>query len=815
MNIDEFTGHYTPEFIARLVDLAVNGGDVETRMDQVLRRLARTGPEGKQFRDEVRAARKAAKAGDSNESVGRVVQLAEWMRASGFPEVTALLCALAVNMGNQLGNVLDPEDAADLANITGALASDLHDFDTASIQYHRALEMARQVGNRTAEASFLLNLTNLARSLGDDTEAERLALQALAIAEELEDAYRQLQLLFTLGYMATETGDLDAARQWLDRAEPLTKRVRYPGLTSGYYHLKGLIATKLGDYKVAEVAWKRSLAAARRAGDHDKEVASLQNLAAVAGDAGNHALALRRTRTAATTAAEYRLLSRLTGLLPALVRAEANHGSKARALDAARHLVAVSIATNTGVGEAHALLGATLVDNGQLDEGIAELESAWQLLDGDQSAEAGAARPHLVHNLIVGHANARTLAQVWPELAERAEKIEPTLATEVVQVLGLQMLTQGDIDHSHVAEVLLRSVKRRPPAERAWTAATLAAQATDEGADHAAVQLLNFSLATATRRKQETTLRHIRNDLALALTRTHNYARARKLHNTNLANADADDDSRTHWLALYNLAELSRRTDEPEVAERYARRALIVAIDSNDTDSVLASQLQHGMTLSDLGRYDEATRELDAVLRKADPKTSEYAGASHSLANIELANGDLDKALSHYRTAVDHEARGSIQALESILGYAEALAASGQRRAFNRVFQRAIDAFDDVPYTRDLAIRVTHIARRWALADKPEFAGEVLAAALIIPATAGQQRFKKAMTDAEFPALEEALIAVAAELHYQAEVEPRGDRQQLLDATQIDLRRLSNASVAIAAIDAIHQLLSAIESDSE
>jgi tetratricopeptide (TPR) repeat protein len=813
MNIDELTGHYTPDFLARLLGLAVDGGDVDTRMDKVLRRLARTGPEGKQLRDEVRAARKAAEVGNSNESVGRVVQLAELMRASGFPEFTALLCALAVNMRNQLGNDLDPEDAADLANITGALASDFHDFDTAKVQYDRALEIARQTGNRTAEASFLLNLTNLARSLGDDTQAERLALQALAIAEELEDEYRQLQLLFTLGYMATDNGDLDAARQWLDRAEPLTKRVRYSGLTSGYHHLNGLIATKHGDYQAAEAAWKRSLAAARRAGDHDKEVASLQNLAAVAGDAGNHALALRRTGTAAEAAAEYRLLSRLTALLPALVRAETNYGSKARALDAARHLVEISVATNTGVGEAHALLGATLVDNDHLEEGVTELESAWQLLDGDQSSEAAAARPHLVHNLIVGHANARTLAQVWPELAERAEKLERTLATEVLQVLGLQMLTQPDIDQSHVAEVLLRSVKRRPPAERAWTAATLAAQATAEGADHAAVQLLNLSLATATRRKQETTLRHIRNDLALALTRTHNYTRARNLLNTNLVKADADDDLRTQWLALFNLAELCRRTDKREVAEQYARRALAVALDANDTESIHDSQLQLGMTLSDLGRYDEATSELTTVLRNADSNTSEYAGAAHSLANIALANDDLENALRHYRTAVDHEARESIQALESLLGYAEALAAAGQRRTFNRVFQRAIDAFDKVPYTGDLAIRITHIARRWARANKPKFAGEALAAALVIPATVGQQRFKEAPTDADYPVLDEALLAVAAELHYQAEVEPMGDQQQLLDAIQADLRRLANASVAKAAIKAVRLLLTAIESD--
>lgn len=815
MNIDQLANKYTPEYLARLIELAVDGGEVDARIDKILRRIARTGPDGRQVRDEVRAARKAAESGDSNGSIGRVVHLAELMRAVSYPEFTALLCALAVNMRDRLGDDLDPDDAADLANLTGALAFDFHDHETATVQYGRALELVRRTGNRTGEASFLLNLSNLARTRGDATEAKSLAIQALTIAESLDDEYRQLQLIFTLGYLAYEGGDLDAAQQWLVRAEPLARRVRQPGLTSGYHHLSALIATGRHDYDMAQESWKRALAAARRAGDRDKEVAALQNLAAVAGDSENHALALRRTRKAADVAARYQLLSRVTSLLPALVRAEANYGSKGRALEASRRLVEISIAMNTGIGEARALFGATLVDNGRLEEGIAELESAWQLLNGDQSPEAHAARPHVFHNLIVGHADARTLPQAWPQLTERAEQLERALAPEAMQDLGLQMLAQHDINESDAADVLLRSVKRRPPAERAWTAATLAAQATEEGANHAAVQLLNLALATATRRKQETTLRHIRNDLALALTRTHDYTRARKLLNTNLANADADDDSRTQWLALYNLAELSRRTDEREDAEQYARQALAVAIDTNDADSIHDSQLQHGMTLSDLGRYEEATTELTAVLRSADPKTAEYAGAAHSLANIELANDDLGNALRHYRTAVDHEARGTVQALESLLGYAEALAAAGQRRNFNRVFQRAVDAFDNVPYTSDLAIRLTQIARRWARANKLKFAGEVLAATLIIPATVGQQRLKEAMAEAEYPALDEALLAVAAELHYEAEVEPMGDREQLLDATRTDLRRLTNASVAKAAISAVRQMLSAVESDSE
>jgi tetratricopeptide (TPR) repeat protein len=504
-------------------------------------------------------------------------------------------------------------------------------------------------------------------------------------------------------------------------------------------------------------------------------------------------------------------VSRLTALLPALVRAEANNGNNAAALDAARRLLEISIATNTGVGEAHALLGAALVGSGHLEEGITELESAWHLLKDDRRSEADAARPHLIHNLIVAHANAQRLAQVWPDLAERAEQLEPTLATEALEVLGLQMLSQRDIPETDVAALLVRAVRRRKPADRAWTAATLAAQATDEGANHVAVELLNLALTTAARRKQETTLRHIRNDLALALTRTRNHQRARSLLNTNLTNADADDDSRTQWLALYNLAELSRRAGQQGDAEEFARRALDVAANANDTDSVNASRLQIGMTLSDIGRYDEAVTELTAVLRNVDPSSEEYAGAVHSLANIELGRGDVDSALRHYRTAVDHEARETIQATESLLGYAEALAASGKRRLFNRIFQRAIDSIDAVPYTNDLALRFTQIARRWARANKSRFAGEALATAILLPASVGQQRFKTAASDGADSVLEEAMFSVGAEIYYQTEIEPMGDVQLLLDATQMELRRLANASVAREAVRALRRIAKAMK----
>ena len=813
MNVDALRNRYNSDSVERLLRLAVSGGDVDKRINKVMRGLARSGATGARLRDEIRGARKALKLANSNGSVGRIVRLAEWARAYGSPELTAVLCALAVNMRNELGSEVDRDDAADLANIIGALASDLHDFDIAADQFNRALESARQTGNRNAEASFLLNLSNLMWSLGDNTQAERLAFQALALGEELQDDYRQLQLLFTLGQLAIDRGDVVVAGQFLKRAQPLSKRARDSGLTASFHHLNGLIATNRGDFQGAESAWKRSLAAARRAGDRDKEVACLQNLAAVAHDRGNDGLALRRTRAATEAATEYGHLSRLTALLPMLVRAEANHGSKVQAVVAARRLVETSAVMNTGIGESHALLGATLIDAEELKEGLIELELAWQILDGDESAEADAVRPHLVHNLIVAHAQAGTLAQAWPLLAERAGGLERFTAADNLQGLGLSMLgEQPEIDQGYSAEVLLRAVKLLPHAERAWRAATLAAQASAEGADRAAVDLLRLSLRIAARRKQETTMRHIRNDLALALTRRHQYARARTLLNTNLRNSIPDDDLRTQWLSLFNIAELSRRSDKRGDAEQYARQALAVALNSNDPGSVHDSRFQLGMTLSDLERYDEATHELSAVLDGADPKSSQYAGAAHSLANIALGKDDLESALSLYRTALQNETRDSLQYLEALLGYAEALAAAGRRRTFNGVFQRVINLFDHIAYDGELAVRITRIARRWARRNKPKFAGEVLAVALVLPAAVGQQRFREGHTDADESVVNEALLAVATELHYQGRPGSSGDRRQLIDAMQEEIGRITNASAGKAATAAVLRVLAMLES---
>jgi tetratricopeptide (TPR) repeat protein len=814
VKVEALEGRYSAEFINQLVKWATQGGDVDRPLNKALKALATIGPDGETLKDEVTAARKALRRRDSEGSVGRVVGLAEWMRASGFPEFACLLCALGINMRDRLGDDTDPNNAAYLSNVAGLLAFGFLHYDTANQMFLTAIEYAES-GDRRPVPDIQLNLVNVARYQGRDDDATALALEALAEVVRREDIEGQLQLLFTLGNIAFDHDDNTGAATWLSTAEPLIGQARTPNLTAGYHHLRALLSSREGDFAAAEAAWKLSLAAARRARDHDKQVAALQNLAAVAADAGNHKLALRRTRIAVETAADFHLLSRLTALLPALIRSEANYGDTARALRAAERLLEVAQSTNNELGEAHALYGATLVDNNLLDQGIAELNLGWDHLAQEQTAHASEAQPHVLHNLIWGNKLAGTLAETWPAIAERVRQLPETLRGDALQDLGLEMLEEPTISHQAAGDVLVESLKQRPPAERAWSALTLAAQADRAHAPQPVIRVLDLALTTAKRRKQATTIRHIRNDLALALTETDQFKRARALLAANLAEAREDEDLRTQQLAYYNLAEMSRRTSDPEAAETYAIKALDVATQASDNDAIADCRLKYGMCLSDLNRFEEATAQLNTVLNATEPGTDPHTSAIHSLAGVALGAGDPTTAADLYRQAVAAEPARSIQRLEALLGWAEALAACGDRRTYNRMLQQVVDAFDEVLYTSELAIRMTRIARRWARNGKYKFAGEILALALLITATPAQEQHRENYGGSEESVSYDVLVAIAAELHYETAVEPLGDPARVLAGIETEFRRHMKARPAKSITNTVRQAVELLESDEQ
>jgi Tfp pilus assembly protein PilF len=232
--------------------------------------------------------------------------------------------------------------------------------------------------------------------------------------------------------------------------------------------------------------------------------------------------------------------------------------------------------------------------------------------------------------------------------------LEPNEVPQALEHLGIAMI-DAHLNHDDTANVLTESLRMRQPAERAWAALPIGHHAYEAAQHTVAVGVLDLALKTATRRKQAGTIRQIRNDLALSLIDTHSYRRAATLLNQNLSEAEDDGDSLTRSLALHSLAELNRRTDNPEAAEEYARRALETAKQMGDKDRETGALLQIGMAQSDQGKYKQATRTLNRVLKLAQPGTKDHGGALHSLAGISLGTGDPARAAELYREALKTE----------------------------------------------------------------------------------------------------------------------------------------------------------------
>ena len=424
----DLRGRYSAKRTARFLELATAGGDVDKHLRAVVRDVAALGPPGEYLRDEVALARRAARRGDSAGSIGRMVDLTRWAMSSlRVPALACLLSATAINMRNDLGDQVGLEDSAALDYSAGRLAFEFLDYEAAHRVWTRALATAEETPGRDLVADLLLNLGNVARFQDRNEEASRLIHEAAAEYERQGDRTGLAQAMLSLGYMAADARRFDEARSWLDSAEPLIKARGAADSRAGFHHLRALLHADAGEYAQAEACWKRALTASRRAGDADKEVTALQNLAAVAGDAGKAGLSLRRTVPRSKQRRSIGFFCVSPRCCPLWLGPKHTTGSPGAALYAARTLVEIADAVDHDVGEAHALLGAALVENSLIGEGLAELEHAWELLADDQSEPAVRVRPHLVNNLIVGyraagrlHRNGRWLSSSVRDLSSQS-----------------------------------------------------------------------------------------------------------------------------------------------------------------------------------------------------------------------------------------------------------------------------------------------------------------------------------------------------------------------------------------------------------
>ncbi len=307
-----------------IIELAVEGGDVaETLLRRFTRSLVAEAPDmGVRLRDEIKAARRAARKRDVDGSLHRTAALAEGVLNSGSPGLAAVICGVGANLASTM-----PEDEIDvisgranLQNVAGLIAMRLGRYPEATQCFETTRSLALAADDKSLLAASLLNLANTSRASGSGGDARDLARNALSLYEAAGDKRGQIQLLQTLGSIAIEDGTVEAAEDWVDRAASLLRSARDAGLTSGNHHLRGRIHVYRGDLDAAEHSMHLAVAAARRANDSDKLAAAMQSWSAVASDSDRPTVARGRMISAVALAEEAHLPWRLQVMLPSLVR---------------------------------------------------------------------------------------------------------------------------------------------------------------------------------------------------------------------------------------------------------------------------------------------------------------------------------------------------------------------------------------------------------------------------------------------------------------------------------------------------------------
>jgi predicted ATPase/class 3 adenylate cyclase/DNA-binding CsgD family transcriptional regulator len=131
------------------------------------------------------------------------------------------------------------------------LAHIQQDGNTAEDLLAEALPLARELGNRWAEA-WVLHLMGRARYFENDAQAAaRLGQQSLEVAEAIGDRWLVGWAVHLLALAAHIANDLDAAWHYYTRTIEIRQEVGFVEGEAICSHLKGLVAFRRGEYRLA------------------------------------------------------------------------------------------------------------------------------------------------------------------------------------------------------------------------------------------------------------------------------------------------------------------------------------------------------------------------------------------------------------------------------------------------------------------------------------------------------------------------------------------------------------------------------------
>jgi len=178
-------------------------------------------------------------------------------------------------------------------------------YEEAKTQLGPALQLARDLGDRSAEASALGELGRVVGVFQDDQEAGRLYFdEALSIARELEDRPSLLFILRQLGNMANARGDYQEATEFLEESIAIARGLRDTRSVAQGLNSLGITFHLQDEFQRAAGNYREALGLAQELADRGLVSMVTGNIGDVYFDQGEYQAALKEGRVALKLAEE-------------------------------------------------------------------------------------------------------------------------------------------------------------------------------------------------------------------------------------------------------------------------------------------------------------------------------------------------------------------------------------------------------------------------------------------------------------------------------------------------------------------------------
>ncbi|MFN8593201.1 MAG: LuxR C-terminal-related transcriptional regulator [Thermomicrobiales bacterium] len=192
-----------------------------------------------------------------------------------------------------LGDMASPRDRLWVLIGAGKMARHQAHFHRGVVLHERALELARHLGDREAEAESLLHLGAQAMDLGEFERARSLLEESLEIARDAGTTSQLIRVLNCLGQMERAELQSDAAAKSLEAVLGLAQQHRQDWLLPSIIGGLALAETDRGNHQRAIALFHESIALDRAKGNWGSLIDGIEGLARVAASLGQFERSVR------------------------------------------------------------------------------------------------------------------------------------------------------------------------------------------------------------------------------------------------------------------------------------------------------------------------------------------------------------------------------------------------------------------------------------------------------------------------------------------------------------------------------------------